>query len=112
MLNISWSEALSSGFNSQECYKKYEQIASDRAIGKVIIDEGDIDNAIKSADKNFTADFKNDYVYHAQMEPLNAVLQVGADRKSAEVWVGSQQGFDSKLGIPKVPRDSGRKCKN
>ncbi|MBT8292017.1 MAG: molybdopterin-dependent oxidoreductase, partial [Eudoraea sp.] len=101
LLNISWSEALSSGFNSQECYKKYEQIASDRAIGKVIIDEGDIDSAIKSADKNFTADFKNDYVYHAQMEPLNAVVQVGADRKSAEVWVGSQQGFDSKLGIPK-----------
>ncbi|WP_297694620.1 molybdopterin cofactor-binding domain-containing protein [uncultured Eudoraea sp.] len=101
LLNISWSEALSSGFNSQECYKKYEKIASDKATGKVIIDEGDIKSAIKSADQNFTADFKNDYVYHAQMEPLNSVVQVGADGKSAEVWVGSQQGFDSKLGIPK-----------
>ena len=101
LLNTSWSEAPSSGFNSQECYEKYEQIASDKSTGKVIIDEGDINSAIKSADKNFTVDFKNDYVYHAQMEPLNTIVKVDTDGKSAEVWVGSQQGFDSKLGIPK-----------
>ena len=101
LLNTSWSEAPSSGFNSQECYEKYEQIASDKSTGKVIIDEGDINSAIKSADKNFTVDFKNDYVYHAQMEPLNSIVKVDTDGKSAEVWVGSQQGFDSKLGIPK-----------
>lgn len=101
LLNITWSEAISSGFNSQECYKKYEQIAAnDTTTGKVIIDEGDINSAIISANKNFTADYKNDYVYHGQMEPLNAVVQVGTNGKSAEVWVGSQQGFDSKLGIP------------
>jgi len=100
-LNITWSGAPASGFNSQDCYSKYEEIASDKSAGKVITDEGDINSAIKSAVKTFSLDFKNDYVYHAQMEPLNAVVQVGKDGNSAEVWVGSQQGFDSKLGIPK-----------
>ncbi|UCD61026.1 MAG: xanthine dehydrogenase family protein molybdopterin-binding subunit [Flavobacteriaceae bacterium] len=100
LLDITWSEAPSSRFNSQECYKKYGKIATDQTTGKVIVNKGDIGSAIKSAYKKFTVDFKNDYVYHAQMEPLNAVVQVGKDGKSAEVWVGSQQGFDSKLGIP------------
>jgi isoquinoline 1-oxidoreductase beta subunit len=101
LLDITWSEAPSNGFNSQECFKKYGEIAADKSTGKVIVNEGDISIAVKSADKKFTVDFKNDYVYHAQMEPLNAVVQVGKDGNSAEVWVGSQQGFDSKLGIPK-----------
>ncbi len=101
LLNISWSEAPASGFNSQDCYKKYEKIASEKSAGKVITNEGNINSAIKSAAKTFIVDFKNDYVYHAQMEPLNAVVQVGTDGNSAEVWVGSQQGFDSKLGVPK-----------
>ncbi|MGB5781950.1 MAG: molybdopterin cofactor-binding domain-containing protein [Eudoraea sp.] len=100
-LNITWSESSASGFNSQECYKKYEKIASGKSAGKVITNEGDVIGAIKSAAKTFSVDFKNDYVYHAQMEPLNAVVQVGTDGNSAEVWVGSQQGFDSKLGVPK-----------
>lgn len=100
LLNISWSEAPASGFNSQDSYKKYEKTASEKSEGKVITNEGDFQKALKSAAKTFQIDFKNDYVYHAQMEPLNAVVQVGADGNSAEVWVGSQQGFDSKLGVP------------
>ena len=36
------------------------------------------------------------------MEPLNAVIKVAADKNSAEVWVGSQQGPDTKLGVPDI----------
>lgn len=100
LLKITWGEAGATGFNSQECYEAYGKIASGKSAGKVITNEGDIENALKSASKSFSIDYKNDYVYHAQMEPLNVVAQVGADGKSAEVWVGTQQGFDSKLGIP------------
>lgn len=101
-LKIDWSESDASGFNSQEVYEDYEKIAAQRKKGKVVSETGNIDLAMRNASKTYTADFKNDYVYHAQMEPLNAVIQVAPDLESAKVWVGSQQGFDTKLGVPDV----------
>lgn len=102
LLKIEWSESDVTGFNSQEIYNEYEKIASESKRGSVITEKGDINNALKSASNTYTADYKNDYVYHAQLEPLNAVIQVSQDLKSAEVWVGSQQGFDTKLGVPGI----------
>ena len=99
-LNIAWSEAQPKGFNSQDIYATYAQMASAPKKGKTVNEQGDINSALRQAAKTYTADFKNDYVYHAQMEPLNAIIQVAGDGQSAEVWVGSQQGIDSKLGIP------------
>ena len=101
-LKINWSQSKASGHNSQEVYATYEKIASQKQSGKVIIEKGDFPKTIKTAAKTYMVDFKNDYVYHAQMEPLNAVVQVAEDGGSAEVWVGSQQGPDTKLGVPKI----------
>ena len=101
-LQIKWSEAQASGFNSQEAFTKYERIAKQAKKGKIINEVGDVNSASQTAAKTYTVDFKNDYVYHAQMEPLNAVIQVAEDWGSAEVWVGSQQGPDTKLGVPEV----------
>lgn len=102
LLKLEWSESDASGFNSQEVYGEYEKIAANRKKGKIVSETGNIDTALRNASKTYTADFKNDYIYHAQMEPLNAVIQVAQDLQSAEVWVGSQQGFDTKLGVPDV----------
>ncbi|NAS12068.1 xanthine dehydrogenase family protein molybdopterin-binding subunit [Poritiphilus flavus] len=99
-LQIDWSEAQASGFNSQDIYPEYKQIADSRKKGDAIVELGDVGQAMKKAAKVYEVDFKNDYVYHAQMEPLNAVIQVAEDKKSADVWVGSQQGPDTKLGVP------------
>lgn len=101
-LEINWSDSAASRHNSQEVYQFYEQMASVRQPGKVLIEKGDVRSALKSAAKTYTADFRNDYVCHAQMEPLNAVVQVAADLQSADVWVGSQQGPDTKLGVPTI----------
>jgi len=99
-LIIKWGDTQAMGYNSQEIYPTYEKISKQKKKGKVIQEIGDVDAAMKSASKTYEAYFKNDYVYHAQMEPLNAVVQVSEDLKNAEVWVGSQQGFDPKLGVP------------
>ena len=99
-LNIEWSDAPTKGFNSQEIYPAYEEMASSNKKGQTVNEIGNVDLALRTAAKTYTADFKNDYVYHAQMEPLNAVIQVAEDGQSAEIWVGSQQGADTKLGIP------------
>lgn len=101
-MNIEWSDAAASQFDSQNAFGKYEKIASGSKQGKVLIEKGNINNALRRAAKSYSIDFKNDYVYHAQMEPLNCIVQVAGDGNSAEVWVGSQQGFDAKLGIPKA----------
>ena len=99
-LQISWGSSQASGFDSQEAYAGYLTLADSGPEGEVITNKGDFKNAFRRAAKTYTADFKNDYVYHAQMEPLNAIVQVAADGSRADVWVGSQQGPDSKLGVP------------
>ncbi len=101
-LKIDWSDAPPTGFNSQEAYIDYGKIASKSAKGKIIFDIGNVQKAWKSASKTYSIDFKNDYVYHAQMEPLNSVVKVAEDLQSAEVWVGSQQGGDGKVGVPQA----------
>ncbi|MGI9548032.1 MAG: xanthine dehydrogenase family protein molybdopterin-binding subunit, partial [Flavobacteriaceae bacterium] len=101
-LKIDWSDSPATGYNSQEVYAEYEAIAAQSTRGKITNKIGDVDLAMQGASKTYLADFRNDYVYHAQMEPLNAMIQVAADLKTAEVWVGSQQGPDSKLGVPDV----------
>ncbi len=102
ILKINWSDSEATGFNSQEIFSEYEKIASENKKGKTITEIGNVQQALKSAARTYTADFKNDYVYHAQMEPLNSVVQVTEDLQSAEVWVGSQQGGDGKLGVPEA----------
>jgi len=102
LLKIDWSKSIASGFNSDEIYPEYEKIATKNTTGKVVLEKGNIKSAMRSSARVYRADFKNDYVYHAQMEPLNAVIQVAANLKSAEVWVGSQQGSDTKLGVPGI----------
>lgn len=101
-LKIQWSDAPASGFNSQEVYASYETIAREKKKGRIINEKGNVEKATRSASKTYSGDFKNDYVYHAQMEPLNAIIQVAENGQSAEVWVGSQQGPDTKLGVPDV----------
>ena len=101
-LKIEWSNAQASGFNSQDAYAKYEKVANQNKKGRIINELGDVERASQTAAKTYTLDYNNDYVYHAQMEPLNAVIQVAEDWGSAEVWVGSQQGPDTKLGVPDV----------
>lgn len=99
-LKIKWSESDATNFNSQEIYNSYENIAEDTSTGKIIREKGNVNIEQNSNFKTFVSDFKNDYVYHAQMEPLNIVVQVIPSQQRAEVWVGSQQGVDPKLGIP------------
>lgn len=40
--------------------------------------------------KVVTAHYTTEHVYHAQMEPLNAVAAVDEDGRGAEVWLGTQ----------------------
>ena len=40
--------------------------------------------------RSIRGEYRTRYVFHAQMEPINATASVSADGKSAEIWVGTQ----------------------
>ena len=102
MLDIEWSESKASGFNSADTFKIYEKILGVGKEGKVMHNNGDIDAAKSKATNEYVFDYKNDYIYHAQQEPLNAVVKVAEDGASAEVWIGTQNGVDTKIDIAKA----------
>jgi isoquinoline 1-oxidoreductase beta subunit len=51
---------------------------------------GDVRAAMPQAASTMEAEFRCDYAYHAQMEPLNAVASVSPSGDSAEIWCGTQ----------------------
>jgi isoquinoline 1-oxidoreductase beta subunit len=91
-LEISWDRTDASTHNSDEELFAYDKIASARRYqGADVLDsQGDVDNSLRQAHRRFRRDYLNDYVYHCQMEPLNAVVSIAEDGLSAEVWAGSQ----------------------
>jgi isoquinoline 1-oxidoreductase beta subunit len=84
-MQIDWGDALASSHNSEEDMADYSPRGAKEENKK-----GDVGSAMKAAEKQFEATFTNKYAYHAQMEPLNAVVSVTPDKKSAEMWIGSQ----------------------
>ena len=103
-LQIKWSEgAKAESHNSKEAYAEYEKIATDSSFkGEYIVNKGDVESSFKSATKTYKIDYKNDYVCHAQMEPLNAIVSLAKDQSSVEVWVGTQAPGFNRLAIAKV----------
>ncbi|MCO6490263.1 MAG: xanthine dehydrogenase family protein molybdopterin-binding subunit [Phaeodactylibacter sp.] len=103
-MQINWSKgAKAEGYNSAEAYELYHKTANDQSLqGEVVKSEGDIGQAMKAAHKTYAIEYKTDFAYHAQMEPLNAVVSVAPDGKSAEAWVGSQAPDTARRAIAKV----------
>jgi isoquinoline 1-oxidoreductase beta subunit len=115
-LNVSWSsDAPAEGFDSDTAFAAFSGIAAAAVEsaattppgqGRGNVQTGDVPHALNSAAKTYRADYLSDHIYHAQMEPLNAVASVGADGDSAEIWIGSQAPDDAGdavaalLGIP------------
>ena len=104
LLSIEWSNNTpSKSHDSQQSFKGYEEIAGDPAKkGKVLTEEGSVAKATEEAQATYEADYKNDYVYHAQMEPLNAVASVAPDGQSVEIWAGTQAAGSISSSVAKI----------
>ena len=91
-LVIAWAEgAPAKHFNSEESLATYADIPGSGTVQPRILSEtGDYWEAIKLSATKYEADYLADHVYHAQMEPLNAVVSVNEAGTAAEAWVGSQ----------------------
>ncbi len=91
-LKVTWdmAESPAKGFDSTKAMEDYASTAKDpKAPARVAYKVGP-EKEILSGAKVVEANYSSQYVYHAQMEPMNAVAVVAEDGKSAEIWTGTQ----------------------
>jgi len=105
-LKVEWVKgARADGYDSEPALEEsYAEIARGKdGDGR---GNADVEAAFKSAAKVYKAEFRSDYGYHAQMEPLNAVARFNAAGDQVEIWEGTQspgrsrQGLARALGLP------------
>jgi isoquinoline 1-oxidoreductase beta subunit len=103
-LEVKWkTSAEAEGYDSAKALDEdYAKVAADPASKTETLDtKGDDKAAFAGAEKTFKANYRSDYGYHAQMEPLNAVARFNADGK-VEVWEGTQAPGISRANLAKA----------
>ncbi len=102
-LHVTWKKAKAAGFDSERALESYVKIHDDpNAQATPLEAKGDVKAAFASAAKTYKAEFRSDYGYHAQMEPLNAVVRLNDAGDKAEVWEGSQAPDESRKAVAKA----------
>jgi isoquinoline 1-oxidoreductase beta subunit len=90
-LKVTWSTGKTDSFDSAKMLDHYAELQADPATAvKTLFTKGDVKAAFAGAAKVYRADYRSDYSYHAQMEPLNAVARFNEAGDKLEVWDGSQ----------------------
>jgi len=91
-LEVTWSRTGKAwGFNSERALIAFAAAARDMSQPvKLWAKAGDATAALKTATMVVEAEYRNDLVYHAQMEPLNAVASVSPNGDACELWCGVQ----------------------
>jgi isoquinoline 1-oxidoreductase beta subunit len=92
VLKITWdmSESPARGFDSDKAKEEYARLGQDpKAPARTAYKVGEVKEILRGV-KVVEASYWSEHVYHAQMEPMNAVASVAEDGKSAEIWTGTQ----------------------
>ncbi|MDQ5914959.1 MAG: isoquinoline 1-oxidoreductase subunit beta, partial [Pseudomonadota bacterium] len=83
-LKVEWDESAAFKLGSDEILIRYKELA--KTPGQVAKQTGDSAKAFAGAAKVVRAAYDFPYLAHAAMEPMNCVIQLGAD--GCEVWNG------------------------
>jgi len=105
-LKVSWSrEARGWKHSSDSGFANFSRIAADSGIKGVAWESvGQAAAEVGKSTRVIEGEYRADYAYHAQMEPLNSVASVTRD--SCEIWCGTQSqtiavdAVAEALGIP------------
>ncbi|RAI39829.1 xanthine dehydrogenase family protein molybdopterin-binding subunit [Rhodoplanes roseus] len=91
-LKVTWTrKAKGWGFDSEKGLEEFAAAARDPARpSKPWETAGGGAAALAACASVHEAEYRCDFAYHAQMEPLNAVASVAADGSACELWVGTQ----------------------
>jgi isoquinoline 1-oxidoreductase subunit beta len=90
-LRVSWSRAPADNYSSVDGLKDFLARAGNlQDKGVSFFAAGDTDSTFAKAAKVVSAQYTTEYVYHAQMEPMNVTAAVSPSGDSAEIWIGTQ----------------------
>ena len=91
LLKVTWSDAPGAHHDSEQALEEFAAIGRDKSREGVPYESvGDAKAAMRSAAKVYRGEYRTRYIYHAQMEPVNATAAVSPDGKSVEIWAGTQ----------------------
>ncbi len=108
-LAVTWTRTgKAQGFDNEKAFDRYQAVGRGSVANQTDIAEkvGDATAAFAAAATTFESEYRCDYAYHAQMEPLNALASVSPAGDSAEIWCGTQSqtmavdATAKALGIP------------
>ena len=103
LLKVTWGDAIGAHLDSEQALKDLAAIGRDKSREGVAYEKvGDAKAAMTSAKRVFRGEYRTRYVYHAQMEPMNATAAVSPDGKSAELWVGTQAATSLLNGVTRL----------
>jgi isoquinoline 1-oxidoreductase subunit beta len=108
-LEITWTrQGKAWGFDSDKAVELFAATARDpNARATDWSKVGDVRGEMPKAASFMEAEYRCDYAYHAQMEPLNATAAVSPAADAAEIWCGTQsqtmavEAVAKALGIPR-----------
>lgn len=104
-LEVQWDTGVAAaGYDSESALEAdYAGVLQDPAADvRVVGRAGDGGNAFDRAAKVYRAEYRSDYGYHAQMEPLNAVARFNEAGDTVEIWEGTQAPGASRARIADV----------
>jgi isoquinoline 1-oxidoreductase subunit beta len=91
LLKVTWSDAPGAHHDSEKALEEFATIARDKSREGVPYESvGDTKAAMRGAVKIYRGEYRTRYLYHAQMEPMNATAAVSSDGKSVDIWTGTQ----------------------
>ena len=106
---VTWTRTgMAWGFDSDKGHEAFAASAKD--LKQLTIDwsaKGNLRGEIQKAASMVEGEYRCDYAYHAQMEPLNAVASVSPAGDAVEIWAGTQSQTTASeapaklLGIPR-----------
>lgn len=91
LLAVSWTET--SSFRAADSADELSSLAAsadDLSAEAIVWEARGAGDPIFSTGNILTSHYTTEHVYHAQLEPLNAVVSVDADGLGAEIWLGTQ----------------------
>ncbi|MGH8621216.1 MAG: xanthine dehydrogenase family protein molybdopterin-binding subunit, partial [Burkholderiales bacterium] len=103
-LEVTWKEGMAQGFDSEKALEEtYASVHADPSAKRQTLDsKGDARAAFGSAAKTYKSEYRSDYGYHAQMEPLNAVARFNDAGDRVDVWEGTQAPDVARARIAKA----------
>jgi isoquinoline 1-oxidoreductase beta subunit len=91
-LNVTWTHTGKAwGLDSEKALESFAAAARDLSRPtKLWAKQGNAPAILATAASVVEGEYRNDLVYHAQMEPLNAVASVSPNGNACELWCGVQ----------------------